>query len=155
MSHSDSRPARRLRIAALVTAVLLVLAGAGAGYLLLRTAGSPRQTAATYLAGWQRGSYASMQEVSVNEPRSGLAGPLTQAATELGQRRIRLSLGQVTANGGSALARFTATADLASGHVWTYRGQLQLVRRDRRWRVSWSPGAIYPGLDRKSTRLNS
>jgi Penicillin binding protein transpeptidase domain/NTF2-like N-terminal transpeptidase domain len=148
MSHSTTRPARRLRIAALVTAVLLVLvlAGAGAGYLLLRTIGSPRQTAASYLAAWQRGSYASMQKVSVNVPRSGLAGPLMEAAAELGQRRIRLSLGQVTASGGSALARFTAAADLTSGHVWTYRGQLRLVRRDRRWWVSWSPGAIYPGL---------
>ena len=150
MSHSTTRPARRLRIPALVTAVLLVLAGAGAGagagYLLLRTIGSPRQTAATYLAAWQRGSYASMQKISVNVPRSGLAGQLTQAATEVGQRRIRLSLAQVTASGGSALARFTATADLASGHVWTYRGQLQLVRRDRHWWVSWSPAAIYPGL---------
>ncbi len=148
MSHSNPRPVRRSRVAALVTAVLLVvaLAGAGAAYLLLRTMGSPQQTAASYLAGWQRGSYPSMQKVSVNVPVSGLAGPLRQAAAELGQRRIRLSLGQVTTSGGSAVARFTATADLASGHTWTYRGQLRLIRRDRRWWVNWSPGAIYPGL---------
>ena len=148
MSHSDSRPARRLRIGALISAVLLtlVLAGAGGSYLLLRIIGSPRQTAASYLAAWQRGSYPGMQQVSVNVPRSGLAGPLRQAAAELGQRRIRLSLGQVTSAGGSARARFTATVDLASGHVWTYQGQLSLVRLDRRWRVSWSPAAIYPGL---------
>ena len=148
MNHNDPRPPRRLRIAALITAVLLVLvlAGAGGGYLLLRTIGSPRQTAASYLADWQRSSYASMQKVSVNVPRSGLAAPLTAAAAQLGQRRIRLSLGQVTSTGGSALARFTATADLASGHAWTYRGQLQLIRRNHRWWVNWSPAAIYPGL---------
>ena len=148
MSHSDSRPARRLRIGALITAALLilVLAGAGASYLLLRTVGSPRQTAASYLAAWQRGSYPGMQEVTVNVPRSGLAGPLRQTAADLGQRRIRLALGQVTSTGGSARAQFTAAADLASGHAWTYHGQLQLVRRDRRWRVNWSPAAIYPGL---------
>ena len=148
MNPNDPRPPRRLRIAALITAVLLflVLAGAGGGYLLLRTIGSPRQTATSYLAGWQRGSYASMQQVSVNVPRSGLAAPLAAAAAQLGQRRIRLSLGQVTSTGGSALASFTATADLASGHAWTYRGQLRLIRRNRRWWVNWSPAAIYPGL---------
>ena len=148
MNPNVPRPPRRLRIAALITAVLLVLvlAGAGGGYLLLRTIGSPRQTATSYLAGWQRGSYASMQQVSVNVPRSGLAAPLAAAAAQLGQRRIRLSLGQVTSTGGSALASFTATADLASGHAWTYRGQLRLIRRDRRWWVNWSPAAIYPGL---------
>jgi Penicillin binding protein transpeptidase domain/NTF2-like N-terminal transpeptidase domain len=148
MSHSHSRPARRLRIWALISAALLVLvlAGAGGSYLLLHTTGSPQQTAASYLAAWQRGSYPGMAGVSVDVPRSGLADPLRQTAAELGQRRIRLSLGQVTSTGGSARARFTATADLASGHVWTYHGQLQLVRRDRRWRVNWSPAAIYPGL---------
>ena len=148
MKHNGPRRPRRLRIAALITAALLVLvlAGAGGGYLLLRTIGSPRQTAASYLADWQRGSYAGLQKVSVNVPSSGLAGPFTAAAAQLGQRRIRLSLGQVTSTGGSALARFTATADLASGHVWTYRGQLQLTRRNHRWWVNWSPAAIYPGL---------
>jgi Penicillin binding protein transpeptidase domain/NTF2-like N-terminal transpeptidase domain len=148
VNHNDPRPPRRLRIAALITAVLLVLvlAGAGGGYLLLRTIGSPRQTAASYLASWQRGSYAGMQRVSVNVPRSGLAAPLAAAAAQLGQRRIRLSLGQLTSTGGSALARYTATADLASGHAWTYRGQLQLIRRNHRWWVNWSPAAIYPGL---------
>jgi len=52
----------------------------------------------------------------------------------------------VTPNGGTASARFTASADLASGHVWTYRGQLALVQRNRRWWVNWTPAAIYPGL---------
>jgi cell division protein FtsI/penicillin-binding protein 2 len=55
-------------------------------------------------------------------------------------------LGRVTPNGGTASARFTASADLDSGHVWTYRGQLALVKRDRHWWVNWSPAAIYPGL---------
>ena len=104
MRHNGPRPPRRLRIAALITAglLVLVLAGAGGGYLLLRTIGSPRQTAASYLADWQRGSYAGLQKVSVNVPSSGLAAPLTAAAAQLGQRRIRLSLGQVTSAGGSA-----------------------------------------------------
>jgi hypothetical protein len=139
---------RRRSVTAVVTVAALVLAAAaaGGGYLLLRTKGSPQQTAASYLLGWQRGDYAAMDRVSVNAPRSGLAGPLRQAAAELGIRRIRLAPGPVTVSGGSAQARFTVTAGLASGHVWTYTGRLRLVRQDRRWWVRWSPAAIYPSL---------
>jgi len=142
------RRRRRRRIIAGVTAAVLVLAAAGAvgGFFLWRTIGSPQQTAASYLAGWQRRDYAAMDQVSVDKPAGGVAGPLGQAAAQLGARRTRLALGRVTQNGGTATARFTVTDDLAGGHVWTYQGQLALVRRDRHWWVSWSPAAIYPGL---------
>ncbi len=129
-----------------VVVLAVALAGAGGSYLLLHTKGSPQQTAASYLRDWQRGDYPAMNAVSVNVPRSGLAAPLRRMATDLGMRRIHLVPGRVTAHGGSAQARFTATADLASGQAWTYRGQLTLVRRDRRWQVNWRPAAIYPGL---------
>jgi len=148
MRQSGIFRGRRRSVAVVATVAVLVVAAAGvaAGYLLLRTVGSPRQTAASYLRGWQQGRYAAMQKVSVNVPRSGLADPLRQAAAELGVRRLRLAPGPVTASGGSAVARFTATADLASGHIWTYTGRLRLVRQDHRWWVRWSPAAIYPGL---------
>ncbi len=148
MRQNRTYRGRSRPVAVVVAVVVVVVAAAGAagGYLLLRTTGSPQQTAASYLRGWQQGRYSAMDKVSVNVPRAGLAGPLRQAAAELGIRRIRLVPGRVTADGGSALARFTATADLASGHTWTYTGQLRLVRQDRHWWVSWSPAAIYPSL---------
>jgi len=138
---------RRRTIAIVVAVVLVAGAGAGAGaYFLLRTHGSPQQTASTYLAAWQRGDYPAMDKVSVGVPSGGVAGPLKQVAAEAGIRRIRLSLGAVSSAGGATQASFTATADLISGHVWTYRGSLALVRRNRQWWVNWSPAAIYPGL---------
>src|SRR5258708_632690 len=141
------RPRRRSVLAGMVVAVLVAAAAAAVGgYLLLRTRGTPQQTAASYLRGWQRGSYAAMDQVSVDVPRSGLAGPLRQADAELGIRRIRLVPGPVTIDGGSARARFTATADLVSGHTWTYQGLLELVRRDRRWWGKRGPARIYPGV---------
>jgi hypothetical protein len=146
MGRHLGRRRRSVTVVVTVAALVLATAAAGGGYLLLRTKGSPQQTAASYLLGWQRGDYAAMDRVSVNAPRSGLAGPLRQAAAELGLRRIRLAPGPVTVSGGSAQARFTVTAGLASGHVWTYTGRLRLVRQDRRWWVSWSPAAIYPSL---------
>src|SRR5215468_12749205 len=135
------RGSRRVVILVIVSVVVLALAAGGAGYLLLRTAGSPQQTAAAYLQAWQKGDYPAMGRVSVGVPQGGLAGPLQQAAAQLGMRHIHLVLGQVTPNGGTASARFTASADLASGHVWTYRWQLALVKRDRHWWVDWSPAA--------------
>ena len=149
MSHGSMRRTRRRSsiIMVAVIAAVVVATGAAGGYVLLtRTQGSPQQTASSYLRDWQQGSYAAMDKVSVNVPGGGLATPLRQTQAELGLRSIHLQLGQVTANGGSARARFTATADLASGHTWTYPGQLQLVTRNRHWWVNWSPSAIYPGL---------
>jgi transpeptidase family protein/MecA-like transpeptidase family protein/penicillin-binding protein len=149
MSHGSMRRTKRrsLIIVVAVIAAVVVATGAAGGYILrTRTQGSPQQTAASYLRAWQQGSYRAMGQVSVDVPPGGLAGPVRQAKAELGLRSIHLRLGRVTEHGGSARAHFTATADLASGHTWTYPGQLQLVTRSRHWRVSWSPSAIYPGL---------
>ena len=140
------RGRRRVIILVVVSVLVLALAAGGTGYLLLRTMGSPQQTASAYLQAWQKGDYPAMGKVSVGVPPGGLAGPLRQTAAQLGMRHIHLVLGPVTQDGGRASARFTASADLASGHVWTYRGQLALVKRNRHWWVNWSPAAIYPGL---------
>ncbi len=150
MSHSGMQRPRRRRstLVVIVVAALIavVAAGAGGGYFLLRTKGSPQQTATTYLLDWSHGSYSGMAKVTVDAPRSGLAKPLRQAATQLGLKHLQLKLGQVTTDGGAGQARFTAAADLASGHLWTYRGMLPLVRQNHAWWVKWSTTTIYPGL---------
>jgi Penicillin binding protein transpeptidase domain/NTF2-like N-terminal transpeptidase domain len=124
----------------------LALAIGVVAFLFLHTSGSPQETAASFLSDWQTRDYADMDTAAVNLPPGGVAGPLSAAAAQLGMRRIHLKLGQVTQNGGSAQASFSATLDLASGNVWTYQGQLQLVEQNRSWLVSWSPSAIYPKL---------
>src|SRR5262249_62254319 len=84
------RDRRRAIVAGVVVAVLIVAAAAVGGYLLLlRTVGSPQQTAASYLSGWQRASYSAMEQVSVNVPPGGLAGPLREAGGRVGNPRIR------------------------------------------------------------------
>jgi Penicillin binding protein transpeptidase domain/NTF2-like N-terminal transpeptidase domain/Penicillin-binding Protein dimerisation domain len=146
--YSSDRRRKRWFIAAVVAANVLVLAAAGAvvGYRLLRTQGSPQQTAAGYLAAWQRSDYRAMDRLSIGAPRSGLAGPVGLASAELGIRRLRLRLRRVLVSSGSARASFTVSARLASGRAWDYQGQLRLIQRGRRWWVNWSPAAIYPGL---------
>ncbi len=126
--------------------LIAAAAAAGGGYLLLRTKGSPQQTAAEFLSGWQRRDYQAMNKVTVGLPHGGVAGPLTAAARQLGVRSTRVTPGTVTSGGGAAQARFTVTERLSSNHTWTYRGMLRLVDKNRRWWVRWSPSVIYPKL---------
>ena len=109
------RGRRRIVIIAGVSVLVLALAAGGAGYLLLRTVGSPQQTAASYLTAWQKGDYPAMNQVSVGKPGGGLAGPLRLAATQLGVRHLHLVLGRVTQNGGSA----TASGSSSSASITT------------------------------------
>ena len=133
-------------IVSIVVVLLLGAGAAGGGYLLLRTHGSPSQTAVSYVTAWQRGDYAAMARVSLDVPPGGLAGPYTAASSQLGVRHTTLTLGAVTIIGNTAQARYTVTDDLASNHVWSYHGALSLVVAHRHWWVKWSPSAIYPGL---------
>ncbi len=131
----------------LVIALVAVAAIAAGSYVLLGTKGSAGETAARYLAAWQRGNVAAMRELSVGVPAGGLAAPLAQVDHDLGVRGRQLRLGAVS-NGpaGTARAAFTATLTLAAGVRWTYRGSLRLSHRSRHWWVNWSPAAIYPQL---------
>jgi hypothetical protein len=128
------------------TVASLVVAGAIAAFLALHVTGSPEQAATTYLTDWQTRLYAEMDTVTVNAPKGGVADPLNAASAQLGLSHLHLALGKVTQDGGTAQARFTATATIATGSVWKYQGQLQLVTQNRTWFVSWSPSDIYPRL---------
>jgi Penicillin binding protein transpeptidase domain/NTF2-like N-terminal transpeptidase domain len=130
-------------VAALAT--LVVAVGVGT-FLLVHVTGSPQETATTFLTDWQAHQYAEMDAVTVNAPAGGVAGPLRASAAQLNLRSIHLKLGQVTQNGSSAQAKFTATTEIAGGQVWTYQGQLPLVISSRAWFVSWSPSVIFPSL---------
>src|SRR5215469_520726 len=139
----------RRRVVLIVVVVVVLIAGAigaGGAYLLLRTKGSPQQTAAAYLRAWQRGNYRAMAKVSLGVPRSGIAGPLTRVDSQLGVRSTTLRLGKVTGAGRQAEARFTVADRLASNHTWHYHGRLRLVTQNRRWWVKWSLADIYPML---------
>lgn len=135
------RPGRVIAIVA-VSAALLAAATVGA-YLLLRTQGSPHQTAQRFLAAWQRGDLAAM--------RAELAAPAPAGfdaayrAPGLGSRRITVSLTGVREDDTGATASFTAVHDLSAGR-WSYTGSLRLTVKDRRWKVDWSPSAVHPDL---------
>lgn len=123
-----------------VAALLLGVGGAGA-FWLLRTKGSPAETAADYLAAWQRGDYAAMRALTVAPPAdfdSVYGGVLSS----LGVTKATFQPGRA----GKDRVAFTASMTLKSGGDWRYTGELPLVEKDRRWMVAWSPAAVHPRL---------
>ena len=145
------RPRRRrpVIIAVVVAALVIALGAAGAE---LPVAAAHRRAARArprpaYLSAWQRGAYPAMDKVSVNVPRSGLAGPLQQAAAELGVRRLRLVAGPGDRRTAGPPRRSSPPPpSWPAVTPGRYQGQLHLVKQNRHWWVSWSPAAIYPGL---------
>jgi Penicillin binding protein transpeptidase domain/NTF2-like N-terminal transpeptidase domain len=133
-------------VAVIGTVASLVVALAIAAFLVLHVTGSPEQAATTFLTDWQTRLYAGMDTVTVNAPEGGVAGPLLAESRQLGMRHLQLTLGQVTQDGGTAQARFTAAVTIVTGQVWKYQGQLQLATQNRTWFVSWTPSDIFPGL---------
>ena len=133
-------------VAVLGTIASLVVAGVIALFLVMHVTGSPELAATTYLTDWQTRLYAEMDTVTVNAPEGGVAGPLNAASAQLGMHHLILVPGKVTQDGNTAQVRFTATATIATGSVWKYQGQLQLVVQKRTWFVNWTPSDIFPGL---------
>lgn len=135
-----------------MTAALLVPAVAAGGVIwLLRTEGSPEETADAYLSAWSRQDYAAMRGLVADPP----------ADFEEWHRRFRADLKL----SGAAFRRhvpngiFPASAEDNGGKVsfqaellgvkdWSYGSTLQLVERDRAWKVRWTPASIHPSLQK-------
>jgi cell division protein FtsI/penicillin-binding protein 2 len=123
-----------------------ILAGTGT-YILFRTKGSPRETAAAFLSAWEKNDYAAMAGLTVT-PAPDLAARLGAIRTGLGITQARFRLGAVR----GANAPYTADLSLKGVGDWTYAGALTLAEHDRRWQVAWSAAAIHPRL-REGQRL--
>jgi hypothetical protein len=144
----------RGKLLALVLAVVLLLAAAGAGtwWLVLRPRGDPAPVAAAYLDAWERADWAGMQRL-VAAPPADFADQHRRMLSALGVRATVLTPGPVRQQDDRADAAFTAQLDLRGLGRWTYQGGLRLVRHDRRtWKLDWSPAAIHPALG-PGTRL--
>jgi hypothetical protein len=126
-----------------VIAVVLVLGGAGA-FWVLRTQGSPQQVTADFVAAWQKNDFTTMRRLSAGAP-ADLATPYVQMNTALGVTAIKVVPGAVKP-GSPRKAPFTATLTLRSGGTWAYQGELPLTDKSRRWQVAWTPAAVHPRL---------
>jgi cell division protein FtsI/penicillin-binding protein 2 len=137
----------RYRLVALVGLVLLGAAIVGIFALMGDDKGPPAaDDARAYLAAWEEGDYAGMQDRVLDAPTSfdtihqGIVDNLDITSSSY-------ELGEVDTSGDSAIARFTARLRLDGLGEWSYDGALSMSLGDGgRWLVDWTPAAIHPRL---------
>jgi cell division protein FtsI/penicillin-binding protein 2 len=145
----------RYRLVALVGLVILGAAIAGIFALMGDDEGPPAaDDARAYLADWEEGDYAAMEERVLDAPTS-FEKIHQQIVDNLDLTSSSYELGEVDTSGDSAIARFTARLQLDGLGEWSYDGALSMSLGDGgRWLVDWTPAAIHPrlGSDQTLTR---
>jgi cell division protein FtsI/penicillin-binding protein 2 len=138
------------RPAAVATLLLVVLAAAGvtAWYFFFRD--SPERAAAAYLDAWEKSDYSAMRQL-VLEPPKDFSAVNEAVFKDLPLARRSFDLGEITTDGGSAVAPFTARLRVRTLGDWSYRARLDLKRRQGNWFIDWSPSAIHPDMERGAT----
>ncbi|WP_113702668.1 penicillin-binding transpeptidase domain-containing protein [Nonomuraea lactucae] len=135
----------RGRTIAIVSGVTVLVVGAAGGgaYYLLRTRGTPAETAQRFAAAWQAGDTAAMSaQLAAPQPLTAYE----QMRTGLAVESTRIQLGRATETDGRARVPYTATLRLKNVGEWTYQGALDLRVADRAWKVAWTPAALHPSL---------
>jgi cell division protein FtsI/penicillin-binding protein 2 len=138
------RRARRSRIAAVViVAVGVLVIGLATGF---GTDPSAEPTVQAFLLDWQQQDYAGAAALTTATPRT-VAADLSAAFAQVDATQLFLSMDSIVQHGGTAVASFTASVDLAEqGRVWAYRGRFGLRQVDGAWKVEWAPSVIEPDL---------
>jgi cell division protein FtsI/penicillin-binding protein 2 len=134
---------RRWMIVAVV--VVLLLAAGGGAWLVLRPRGEPGPVAAAYLDAWRRRDWPAMQALAATAP-ADFAAQHTRMLEALRVTEASFAAEPARTDDGRAEVPFQARLRLRALGEWSYQGLLRLVRRDRRWRVDWTPAAIHPDL---------
>lgn len=114
-----------------------------------RTEGSATETAEAYLSAWSAGDYAGMRALVDGPPADferrhrELFDGLRLDTAAFAMHRT----GGVFAATPEDLGYATFTARLTGpGPDLDYEGTLNLVERDGRWKVAWTPATIHPDL---------
>jgi cell division protein FtsI/penicillin-binding protein 2 len=141
----------RYRLVALV-GVLALGAAVYAIFALMRDdTTSPTASVEAYLEAWSKGDHATMEQKVVDPPDS-FAADHQALVDELRVDEARYELDSVDTGGGTGVARYTATLELAGVGEWTYDGSLTIVEAPESsdedgWLVEWSPANVHPALD--------
>ncbi|MFC3996647.1 penicillin-binding transpeptidase domain-containing protein [Nocardiopsis sediminis] len=132
--------------------VVLALVGGGVSWYVL-TMPQPEETVSAFADAWNEEDYAAMAALATGD---GVEDALTGLDTNLGIDQARITAGDVSADGDTATAPFTADLSLSNAGDWSYEGELPLVRVDGEWRVEFSPAVMHPelGEGQTLTRVN-
>jgi cell division protein FtsI/penicillin-binding protein 2 len=135
-------------LAVLLALIVALGGGVSVWYYLFRD--NPERAAGAYLDAWQKSDYSAMRQLVLN-PRKEFSAVNRQAFKSLPIASRSFDLGEISADGGSAIAPFTARLRLRSLGDWTYTGRLDLKRRGGNWFIDWSPAAIHPDFKREAS----
>jgi cell division protein FtsI/penicillin-binding protein 2 len=136
---------RRGALGAVIVAVLLAVGG-GTAWYFLKVRDTPERAASAYMNAWQKSDYTSMRNRALNPPKDFRAVH-ENTFKDLGVSERSFRLGQVLSRSEGAAAGFTVRLQLSGLGEWSYQGQLELVERDGKWLVDWSPQTIHPELE--------
>ncbi|MFI6292985.1 penicillin-binding transpeptidase domain-containing protein [Nonomuraea sp. NPDC050790] len=148
--RQEGAPRRRRRRWPWVVAGLLVPAVAAGGVVwALRTEGTAERTADAYLAAWSANDYAAMKELVADPPKDFVQWHerLRRDLKVERQTFTAIRTGGVFAATAADLGYETFGARLVGrGPDLDYEGKLNLVEKDRRWKVAWTPATLHPDL---------
>jgi cell division protein FtsI/penicillin-binding protein 2 len=136
-----------LAFALALFAALGVLAWFVLGALRDGSEAEPERAATVYLRAWQRSDWNAMRRL-VAQPPADFRKLHEHVFDDLRVERARLRVADARDDGDQASADFDARLSVGGLGEWRYRGRLRLARKGGRWRVVWSPSAIYPALRR-------
>jgi len=139
-----SRQTKRARLAGLfILAVGVLVVGLATGFGAELSA---EPTAQAFLLDWQLQHYGAAGALTTASP--GIAATdLKNTFAQLDATQLFLTMSSIDQHGGTAVASYTASVDLAEeGRVWTYHGQFGLSQTGGTWKVQWAPSVVYPGL---------
>jgi cell division protein FtsI/penicillin-binding protein 2 len=141
----------RYRLVALVGVVALGAAVYAIFALMRDDTTSPTASVEAYLEAWAEGDFAAMEQKVVDPPDSFVADHHA-LVDELQVSEASYALDSVDTGGGTGVARYTATLELAGLGEWSYDGALTIVEapddsEEDGWLVEWSPANVHPSLD--------
>jgi cell division protein FtsI/penicillin-binding protein 2 len=106
---------------------------------------SPEPTVAKFLLDWETGQYQQAAALTTG-PQAVVASELKSAYKQVNANSLALRMTSINQHGGTAVATFRASVDLATGLQWKYANSLELREKGQNWLVSWTPSVIVPGL---------
>lgn len=138
----------RYRLVALFGVVLLGAAVYATFALMRDDSSSPTGSVEAYLDDWAAGDFAAMRERVTGAPDS-FVDDHQGVVDALEVADAAYELDSVDTGGGTGVARYTATMELADAGEWSYEGTLPIVEDDDGdgWLVEWSPANLHPALD--------
>jgi cell division protein FtsI/penicillin-binding protein 2 len=108
---------------------------------------SPQATLTSYLGARSRGDWAAMRD-QVLAPPADFIAVNSETFRGLGISRASFTAGRITTarSGGSARARVSERFTLPHVGVWSPVTAVNMVKRDGKWYIRWSPTTVNPSL---------